>query len=138
MQEISPRNIFRQILAKFRQIWAKFGQVWVKFGQNLNKFGLYSMDQIWIKFDSVWAKIKILHPQKHSISYSYADNSLFCFLSFILKPVARRYAGTQVWQPGTGRKACIKVFLCCQGHAIYSSLKSMDSLFKIAGMKFEF
>jgi len=29
---------------------------WVKFG---------------IKFDSVWAKIKILHLQKHSISYGY-------------------------------------------------------------------
>jgi len=25
----------------------------------------------WVKFDSVWAKIKILHPQKHLISYSY-------------------------------------------------------------------
>jgi len=35
----------------FRQIWAKFRPICVK-------------------FDSVWAKIKILHPQKHSISYA--------------------------------------------------------------------
>jgi len=26
----------------------------------------------------------------------------------------------QVWQPDNERKACIKVVLCCQGHAIYS------------------
>jgi len=24
----------------------------------------------------------------------------------------------QVWQPCTERKSCIKVFLCCQSHAI--------------------
>jgi len=26
----------------------------------------------------------------------------------------------QIWQPGTKRKTYIKVFLCCQGHAIFS------------------
>jgi len=28
------------------------------------------LGKIWIKFDQIWAKIKILHPQKHSISCS--------------------------------------------------------------------
>jgi len=44
----------------------------------------------------------------------------------------------QVWQPGTEREACIKVFLCCQGYAIYGFMKKIESLFKTAGMKFEF
>jgi len=40
--------------------------------------------------------------------------------------------------PGTERKACIKVFLCCQGHAIYRVIMRIESLLKISGMKFEF
>jgi len=48
----------------FRQIWAKFGKNWVKFGQTR------------VKFDWAWTKIKILHPQKHSISYDY-DSGYF-------------------------------------------------------------
>jgi len=42
------------------QIWPKFWQIWVKFRQ------------IWIKFRQNLGEIKILHPQKHSISYGYA------------------------------------------------------------------
>jgi len=30
---------------------------------------LDKLGNIWVKFYSIWAKIKILHPQKHSISY---------------------------------------------------------------------
>jgi len=45
---------FGQIRAKFERIWAKglrFGQIWLDLG-----------------------KIKILHPQKHPISYEYVSN----------------------------------------------------------------
>jgi len=42
-------------------------------------------------------------------------------------------------RPATTEKACIKVFLCCHGHAIYIVYEEdgMESLLKIAGMKFE-
>jgi len=29
------------------------------------------LNKFCVKFDSVWAKIKLLHPQKHSISFGY-------------------------------------------------------------------
>jgi len=60
----------------FRQIWLKFRPIckWVIFGK-MGKFG-----KIWIKFDWDWTKIRILHPQKHSISYSYASRKLLKFL----------------------------------------------------------
>jgi len=43
----------------------------------------------------------------------------------------------QEW-PITEWKACIKVFLCYQGYAIYRFMKKIESLFKTASMKFEF
>jgi len=45
--------------------------------------------------------------------------SLFKCLAFFCNCLMPRLH-MQVWQPGTGRKACIKLFLCCEGHAIYS------------------
>jgi len=32
----------------------------------------------------------------------------------------------QVCQPGTERKVCIKVFLCCQGHAIETDTRDRN------------
>jgi len=95
---------FGQIWVKFGQnwseIWAKlirFGQIWLnlvkieaKYGQNLVKI-LAKM----IKFGQIWldlGKIKILHPQKHLISYSYVcancriekgRNSVLIFIFFL-------------------------------------------------------
>jgi len=71
MQGMRPRPLanflckFGQNLDPFGQIWVKFRKIWV----NLNKLG-----KIWVnlvKFVCVWAKIKILHPQKLSISNGY-------------------------------------------------------------------
>jgi len=39
---------------------------------------------ILVKFDKVWAKIKILHPQKHSIS-GYVNTGNICFDKRILE-----------------------------------------------------
>jgi len=46
----------------------KFGWIWAKLKRNLGK--------IEVKFGQKWlylGKIKILHPQKHSISYGYGE-----------------------------------------------------------------
>jgi len=55
----SPSKFFEEKLIRFgsnmSKIWVKFGQEWLRFGQ------------IWLDL----GKFKILHPQKHSISYGY-------------------------------------------------------------------
>jgi len=40
---------------------------------------IHTIWAIWVKYDSVWAKIKILHPQKHSISYTAMNHNLRAF-----------------------------------------------------------
>jgi len=44
----------------------------------------------------------------------------------------------QVWQPAHQRKACIKVCFVLSRSRDISFMKKIESLFKIAGMKFEF
>jgi len=61
----------------------RFGQIWLNLGK------IRRMDKIEAKFEQKrldLGKIKILHPQKHSISNGYAVNCLltlcFCYLRF--------------------------------------------------------
>jgi len=75
------------------KILGNLGKIWVY----LDKL---DFDTIWVKFDSVWAKIKILHPQKHSISYDYVHAHV--------NPITEEGIEIYMWANGVSAWKCVK------------------------------
>jgi len=81
--------------------------------------------------------VNVLYQHQQFWQNKKKEHNELCSLRTGISNAAFTHAGLTT-RYCTERKAFIKVFLCCQGHAIMQFVKRIESLLLIAGMKFEF